>query len=89
MKDREIMAEAGLVPAILALQEAGFTVEHGAGNGSNRWRAASTDLKPMSEQPLSMLGLVVMRKSRGVDWMATDHAIEHVLHEFGFSGEGA
>ncbi len=91
MKDIETMAETGStrVPASFALQVAGFTVGRRPKNGNNRWKNVSTDMELMSEHSLCLLDLAAIRKSRGIDWRATDNRIEYVLHEFGFTRESA
>ncbi len=85
MTKRERIADAGntLVPAVLALRAAGFTVSREPRSDGEWWRAETDELELIAADPLTLLGLAAMRRNRGADWKATDAEIDAVIREYG------
>src|SRR5262245_11295930 len=61
-----------LVPAILALEAEGFTVTCEHADSGDVWTATRDDLRATGSDPLELLGLVALVRSRGTTWPATD-----------------
>jgi hypothetical protein len=61
-----------MVPAILALEQLGYTVTvQRHGNGRNWWRAERAEVRLVAREPLRLLGLAKIHEARGTDWAAT------------------
>lgn len=74
------IAQAGntVVPAILALEAKGFTVEV-----SDGLVMARSDLGTFTaDDPVAVLGLVALVEVRGADWRASDAEIDLTLSRF-------
>ncbi len=86
MTSPEQIHEAGntLVPAVLALRALGFAVHRVIADGVEHWRAEKPGLTLVSDNPMALLGLAAMRKSRGANWKATDDEINDILSEYDF-----
>ncbi|MEZ5980332.1 MAG: hypothetical protein R3F34_19265 [Planctomycetota bacterium] len=50
---------------------------------SEEWSAESNDLVLVADDPLQLLGLLLVRRTRGREWRAGDEEIDAVLKEFG------
>ncbi|MCP5021723.1 MAG: hypothetical protein GY930_08080, partial [bacterium] len=72
-----------VVPTILSLIDLGFEVRRVIQGESERWYALSPKNAYMSDDPLSLLGLVTMRSLRGADWRPDDQATAKILESFG------
>jgi hypothetical protein len=68
-----------LVPAILLLEEHGWSVEHHAEDTASAWRAGRDDIALVADDPLQLLALAVIADRRGAAWRATDAQIDDVL----------
>lgn len=67
-----------VVPAILALQAAGFQVQV----EEHTITATSSAGRFMAEDPVAVLGLITLVELRGPDWSASDEEIEDTLARF-------
>jgi hypothetical protein len=78
------IAAAGnvLVPAVLALEAQGFTVTCAHVDGGDTWTATRDDLTATASDPLEVLGLVALVRSRGSQWSSSDPEIADVMGRF-------
>ena len=61
-----------MVPAILVLEQLGFTVTvQRHGDRRNWWRAERQSLELVATEPLKLLGLATIHDMRGTDWRAS------------------
>ncbi|TDD54935.1 hypothetical protein E1263_26615 [Kribbella antibiotica] len=79
------IAAAGntVVPAILALEAAGFRINRLSGD---LLEAVSPDGRYVAEDPVELLGLIKLVELRGWTWRATDEQVDDVLQRFGWGG---
>ncbi len=84
MSQAERIADAGntIVPCILALRSMGFTVRTEEVENRVLWKAESSLLRFIADDPVALLGLVAMRESRGQHWKAADDEIDAAMEEF-------
>jgi len=77
------IAEGGnvVVPALLALEAAGFNVSQEGGY----LVAASENGRFVADDPVAILGLVKLVELRGWSWQATDTQIDTTLKRFGWA----
>ena len=69
-----------MVPAILALEEAGFSVRVVRHEGGRNWWFAESDvLELVASDPLKLLGLAKMHELRGDGWEAPDEEAHAVM----------
>ena len=80
---KEIVAAAGnvLVPALLVLEQQGWTVEHEP-ESSAPWAATRRSRRILADDPLQLLGLATMSDVRGHVWRASDGEIADVLRRY-------
>ena len=71
-----------VVPAILALQAAGFRVSE----RGEELVAVSTAGTYVARDPVTLLGLVRLVEIRGWSWQASDTEIDATLERFGWTG---
>ena len=71
-----------LVPAILLLEERGFSVEKRLAGSDELWVARKESLELVAEDPLQLLGLTALAEARGEAWRATDEQIDDVIARF-------
>ena len=79
------IATAGntVVPALLALEDLGFTVSVERGAAGEFFRAARGAETYVGEDPVAVLGLVKLIETRGWGWQAGDMEIDEVLRRYG------
>lgn len=75
-----------LVPAILALERAGFVVSV---NEERLFVAARAEDVFIADSPESVLGLIKLVELRGQAWTATDAEIEDTIRRFALANNGA
>jgi hypothetical protein len=71
-----------LVPAVLALEAQGFTVTCAHADSGGLWTATREDTSATGSNPLEVLGLVALLRSRGKQWRASDPEIADVMERF-------
>ncbi len=72
-----------IVPAYLALLAKGYLVTRiGASEHEETWQALKGGDEFISEDPVSLLGLVVLYEVRGMDWKADDAEIDTFVARF-------
>jgi hypothetical protein len=71
------------VPAFLALKAKGFEVRVDRSGMRHRWIAETVDLKLIADNPLTLLGLVVLAESHGENWQASDAEIKQFMSDYG------
>ena len=78
------IAAAGntVVPAVLALEDAGYLVTKLDGD---LFEASSIDGSFVADDPVALLGLVKLVELRSWTWRATDAEIDSVLTRFGWA----
>lgn len=52
-------------------------------NAGRVWIAERPDIKLIADDPLTLLGLVVLAETQGENWQASDAEIEQFLSEHG------
>ena len=67
------------VPAFLALQQLGFSLRRKMEEDREFWIATKNDLEFSATSTLELLGLCLMRSTRGPDWKASDDEIDSYL----------
>lgn len=67
-----------VVPAILALEQLGFTLAV----GDSEVRATRADEEYVAEDPVAVLGLVKLIETRSWDWRPTDAEIDAVIERY-------
>jgi hypothetical protein len=73
-----------VVPAYLALRAKGYVVRcERSSNESENWIAEGPLGRFGADDPISLLGVVGVAETRGVDWPASDSEIESFLKTFG------
>ena len=78
----EIAASGGtVVPAILALEAAGFRVRE---LGGDLFEATSPAGSFVADDPITLLGLIKLVEVRGWSWTATDDELDRVVTRFGW-----
>lgn len=71
------------VPAYLALGQLGFEVERRILNSDSEiWIARQDGEEFSASSPLEVLGLCLMRRTRGENWKADDAQIDSFLSQF-------
>ncbi|MFF1816974.1 hypothetical protein ACFVWG_06745 [Kribbella sp. NPDC058245] len=77
------IASAGntVVPAVLALEAAGFRINELSGG---LLEAVSSEERYVAQDPVELLGLIKLIELRGWSWRATDAQIDEVLERFGW-----
>jgi hypothetical protein len=71
------------VPAYLALQQLGFALEQKVHTeDSEFWIATKNGLSFSGSSTLEVLGLCLMRSTRGAEWKATDEEINRYLRTY-------
>ncbi|MFC5456998.1 hypothetical protein [Prosthecobacter fluviatilis] len=71
------------VPAYLALQELGFAIDRRfLENGTEMWVATSDAFLFSAPSPLELLGLCLMRQTRGPNWKADNNQINGYLSTY-------
>ncbi|TCC64404.1 hypothetical protein E0H73_08350 [Kribbella pittospori] len=85
MTEQRNIASAGntVVPAILALEAAGYRVSQLDGD---LMEATSPEGRYVAEDPLMLLGLIKLVELRTWSWRASDPEIDSVLARFGWAG---
>jgi hypothetical protein len=79
MQKRIHQAGNTVVPALLAVESLGFTVEVRDG----RVRAKRGDEEYAADDPVALLGLIRLVEMRSWEWAATDDEIDQTLRRFG------
>jgi hypothetical protein len=77
------------VPAILLLEERGYTVTVRRSTDLEQWTATQGDVEVSAESPLQLLGLVSLAEARGPSWRANDQQIDDALARFGIEPRGS
>ncbi|MGH3749352.1 MAG: hypothetical protein ACRDT8_18330, partial [Micromonosporaceae bacterium] len=78
------IAQAGntVVPAVLALEGAGFRVSQ-----RGEYLVAESDEGSfVADDPVALLGLVKLVECRGWEWQPSDSEIQETLERFGWAG---
>lgn len=86
MKSRLTNAGNTIVPAYLALIQRGFSVYRepsGLTDSGMIWIAEDTLTQFYAEDLVTLLGLVAIQETRGVDWQASDEDIETFFAKYG------
>jgi hypothetical protein len=83
----EQISNAGntLIPAYLALKSKGYHVSWKRGDSApddETWFAEGPLGRFTAEDPVTLLGLVVMREQRGSNWKATDEEIDEFMSNY-------
>ncbi|TDW66331.1 hypothetical protein [Kribbella pratensis] len=83
MSEQHGIADAGnvVVPAVLALEAAGFELSEQEGG---TMIAVSDRGTFIAESPVALLGLVKLIELRGWSWQATDTEINTTIERFGW-----
>ncbi len=71
-----------VVPALLALEELGFTIT----GAPDQCTAARGDEVYAADDPVTVLGLVKLVETRSWNWRASDADIENVLSRYRLNG---
>jgi hypothetical protein len=81
--ERGHIAAAGntVVPAVLALEAAGYRVTKLSGD---LFEATSLDGSYVADDPVTLLGLIKLVELRSWTWRASDSEIDSVLTRFGW-----
>ena len=85
MKNIETIANAGNteVPCYLAVESLGFKFSRTSPNtDSELWIAENDEVRVVASNQLELLGLIYMRKIRGIDWKANDVDIDSYLSQY-------
>jgi hypothetical protein len=82
--DRRRIVAAGntVVPAVLALEAAGYRVSK---LNDDLFEATSLDGSYVADDPVALLGLIKLVELRGWTWRASDSEIDSVLARFGWT----
>ena len=71
------------VPAFLALQQLGFQLERRVhANEQEFWIATKSDISFSATSTLELLGLCLMRSTRGAEWKASNEEIDDYLRTY-------
>jgi hypothetical protein len=78
------LAAAGnvLVPAIVLLEERGYSISFARTGATEHWTARRGETELLAEDPLALLGLAGLVEARGSEWPATDEQITQTLARF-------
>jgi hypothetical protein len=74
------------IPAYLALLRRGLSVTYESaspGSAEGFWVAEDAGCRYVADNILSLLGLVALYETRGLEWQASDEQIDRFLAEFG------
>jgi hypothetical protein len=75
-----------LIPAYLALRQRGLSVHRQPSSACDQvshWVAEDAGHRFVAEDPLTLLGLVALHETRGLEWQASDEEVDRFLAEFG------
>lgn len=87
---QENVAAAGNteVPAYFTLVALGYVVDRVGGDGAEQWVAENETLRLVADGPLQLLGLSLMRNTRGRHWQPSDTEIDEFFARFYPSAAG-
>ena len=76
-RHRLVAAGNTMAPAVLVLERLGFAVSRDTGAAEGlEWRAVNSSLEVRGDDPVQLLGLVVLYQQRGSEWRASDDEIQ-------------
>ena len=85
IKNIETIANAGNteVPCYLTVQSLGFKFSRlNEGEDNELWVAENLGIRFVASNQLELLGLIYMRKFRGLEWKASDNEIDGYLRKY-------
>lgn len=79
---RIVTAGNVVVPAILLLEERGFSVSRSVLESVESWSARKGATEVTADDPVQLLGLSLLAEVRGEAWQASDEQIDDAVSRF-------